>query len=145
FEGIRQIAFCVNVDGPTRETYEKIRSGASWDKLNESLRAICAERVIRTGWGLNTTFLLMKSNIELIDESIAFADLYGAQWSCGMIAGEYSPVAQCRTYFNENIFRFGHLGYGTEDIVRRLEASLTRASRNGPMALGSLEATIQQV
>lgn len=145
FEGIRRIGFCVNVDGPTRETYEKIRAGASWEKLNESLAAVAEACTTHPHWGLNTTFLLMKSNIALIDESIAFANRYNAQWSCGMIAGEYAPVAQCRTYFTENIFRFSHLGYSVDDIVRLLEVSMPQAIDNGTVARASLEATMQQV
>lgn len=145
FAGLDFVGFCVNIDGPTRESYERIRFGASWDKLHESLQALCEAKKTRPGWGLNTTFLLMKSNIELIAESLALARQYGAQWSCGLIAGEFQPVAQCRTYFDENIFRFAHLGYTRDEIIARLRAALPLAAENGPLAKGCLEATIEQV
>lgn len=145
FEGIQHVGFCINVDGPNRETYEKIRFGAKWDKLLASLQAVREAQRCHPGWGINMTFLLMKSNIELIEESIDLANAYGAQWSCGMISGEYQPVDQCRTYFNENIFRFGHLGYRTEDIVRLLEMATVKAATNGENAVACLKATVQQV
>ena len=104
FDGIRNLNLAVNVDGPTRETYERIRKGANWDKLNESLQAVKEARARNPGWQLNTSFLLMRSNIDLIEESFDFAERYDAAWGCGMIAGEYTPANQCRTYMEENIF-----------------------------------------
>ncbi len=145
FRGIKHLALAVNVDGPTRESYEHIRSGAKWDVLNESLAMVQAERRNQPHWQLNTTFLLMRSNLDLIEESIEFAERYGADWGCGMIAGEHSPVSQCRTYLMENVFRFPHEGYSREEIVARLEAALPRARQHpSDMAAANLMATIEQ-
>lgn len=149
FDGLGNVGFCINVDGPDKATYEKIRAGSNWEKLNDSLAAVADACRTRPGWGMNTTFLLMKSNIDKIDASIDFAERFGANWSCGMIAGESTPIAQCRTYFQENIFRFDHLGYGIDDIVDRLESATARARQienpaAAELALSSLQATIQQ-
>jgi MoaA/NifB/PqqE/SkfB family radical SAM enzyme len=146
FRGIRRVSFAVNIDGPTRESYEHIRSGAKWDSLNENLEALATERLSNPLWQFNTTFLLMKSNINLLNESFDFAETYGADWGCGMIAGEHNPVTQCRTYLNENIFRFPHEGYSRQEIVSKLEAILPRAiAHQSNVGLANLRATIQQV
>jgi tetratricopeptide (TPR) repeat protein len=145
-EGIPNLYLAVNVDGPTRETYEKIRKGASWERLNDSLAAVAEARQRNPGWGLNTTFLLMRSNIDLIEQSIDFAERYDASWGCGMISGEYTPANQSRTYLEENLFRFGHSGYSPDQILARLESALPRAARHPhDMARAMIEATIQQV
>ena len=145
FRGIKHLALAVNVDGPTRESYEHIRSGAKWDVLNESLAMVQEERLNQPHWQLNTTFLLMRSNLDLIEESIEFAERYGAAWGCGMVAGEHSPVSQCRTYLTENVFRFPHPGYSREEIIARLEAALPRARQHpSDLATANLMATIEQ-
>lgn len=146
FDGIRYLNLAVNVDGPTPSTYAHIRRGADWGKLNESLAAIQEARERNPHWQLNTTFLLMRSNIDLIEESMDFAEKYGAAWGCGMIAGEYTPINQCRTYLEENIFRFSHPGYSKDEIIARLEAALPRAHRHPhALAASQIMATIQQV
>lgn len=146
FDGINNVSFMINVDGPTKEVYEKIRFGSSWEKMTASLQAVADAKRTRPGWYMNTTFLLMRSNIDLIEEAINFADTYEASFGCGMIAGEYTPVAQCRTYFEENIFRFDHLGYSKDEIISRLEQALPRADRHPyPLARSNIEATIEQV
>ncbi len=150
FEGIPYIGFCVNVDGPNKELYEKIRKGSNWNKLNESLSALKIACQKNPGWGLNTTFLLMKSNIEHIEESIHFANKFNASWSCGLLVGEYTPIDQCRSYFSENIFSFDHLGFSKEKIVSLLENSIKLAQENDRIiginaASASIRASIDEV
>jgi tetratricopeptide (TPR) repeat protein len=147
FDGIDNVTFSVNVDGPTRESYEKIRHLGKWDLLLENLEAIVEykHKHNKRNWALGTAFTLMRSNIELLDESMRFADRFGACWICQIIGGEYYPVAQCRVYFEENIFRFDHLGFSKDDIVHRLEQllPLARSVKNSPeVAASCVEATI---
>lgn len=150
FEGIPYLGFCVNVDGPTKALYEKIRKGADWTRLNNSLAVVSKACEKELGWSLNTTFLLMKSNIEHIDKSIEFANQYNASWSCGLVAGDYTPIERSPTFFAENIFRFGHLGYGKERIKNLLQKSLATAEQNDMLsgantAAASLRASIAEV
>jgi len=151
FDGIGRVGLAVNVDGPTRDSYEKIRRGGKWDVLRANLDAVREYRDRPGNLGrvsLTLAFTLMRSNLDLIPEGIALADEYGAAWTCGIITGEYAPVAQCRTYFAENVFRFSHLGYSKEAILARLRDGLdaARASRHSAaLGVSCLEATLALV
>ena len=71
----------VSIDGTTRETYEYIRSGASWDRLHSRL-----ELLRRTGLSsarsrprLRITFAWMRSNRDELRSLPAFASSVGAR------------------------------------------------------------------
>ncbi len=69
----------VSVDGGTRETYEKIRVGGSWDKLNERLAAFCEARKAHEGPVpiLRFNFTVQEGNCHELREFVAWAQ----QWS----------------------------------------------------------------
>jgi MoaA/NifB/PqqE/SkfB family radical SAM enzyme len=77
--GVRTVS--VSIDGTTRETYEHIRDGASWDRLHS-----CLELLRRTGMSsasapprLRITFVWMQSNRQELKSLPAFAASLGAR------------------------------------------------------------------
>ena len=77
--GVRTVA--ASIDGMTRETYEKIRVPAKWDRLLSRLELL---REIRHGKGgerprLRIIFTWMKSNRAELAELPAFAERWGAR------------------------------------------------------------------
>ena len=77
--GVQTVA--VSIDGTTKETYERIRAGASWDRLHSRL-----ELLRRTGGSasrsrprLRITFAWMRSNREELKSLPAFASSIGAR------------------------------------------------------------------
>jgi len=76
--GVRTVA--VSIDGTTRETYEKIRRGASWNRLHERLQLL---RDAKASAGsvlprLRITFAWMRSNLEELASLPGFARGLGA-------------------------------------------------------------------
>jgi MoaA/NifB/PqqE/SkfB family radical SAM enzyme len=76
--GVHTIA--VSVDGTCRETYEKIRRGASWDRLLSRLELLRAARAASgSRWPrLRITFAWMRSNRHELATLPAFAAAHGA-------------------------------------------------------------------
>jgi MoaA/NifB/PqqE/SkfB family radical SAM enzyme len=71
----------VSIDGTTRETYEHIRSGASWDRLHSRLELLRRTRLssARTRPRLRITFAWMRSNRGELRSLPAFASSVGAR------------------------------------------------------------------
>lgn len=72
-----KIELIVSVDGTTKETYEKIRVGASFDKLEKNLEKL-KENIIKYGnkVSLRINFVIMKDNYKEIPGIIDFAYRY---------------------------------------------------------------------
>ncbi len=76
--GVHTVA--VSIDGTTRETYERIRRGASWDRLHSRLSMLHrAAATSRTGPRLRVTFAWMRSNQNELPSLPAFAASIGAR------------------------------------------------------------------
>lgn len=77
--GVRTVA--VSIDGTTREAFEKIRAGASWDRLHsrlDLLRRVAAD-ASRPMPRLRVTFTWMRSNRPELRSLPAFASSLGAR------------------------------------------------------------------
>jgi|GEM_PF-291212 len=83
----------VSVDAATRETYEKIRVGGSWDDLLRSLSLLQENRDVFSHVGI--TMVVMKFNYREIPAFIDLAESYGFGASFQKIVG---------TYGDQNIF-----------------------------------------
>lgn len=68
--GVRTVA--VSIDGTTRETYERIRAGATWARLHEKLRMLRGVRI-------RMIFTWMQANRAELREVPAFAQSIGAK------------------------------------------------------------------
>jgi MoaA/NifB/PqqE/SkfB family radical SAM enzyme len=77
--GVRTVA--VSIDGTKKETYERIRTGASWDRLHSRLELLRLTRVSasRSRPRLRITFAWMRSNREELRSLPAFASSLGAR------------------------------------------------------------------
>ena len=71
----------VSIDGTTRETYEHIRSGASWDRLHSRLELLRRNGLssARSRPRLRITFAWMRSNRDELRSLPAFASSLGAR------------------------------------------------------------------
>ena len=70
----------VSIDAIRRETYERIRTGARWDKLIANLGLLQRKKAERnTPWpALTFVFVAMRSNLAELPEFVDFAGKYGA-------------------------------------------------------------------
>jgi MoaA/NifB/PqqE/SkfB family radical SAM enzyme len=77
--GVHTVA--VSIDGTSRETYEGIRAGASWDRLHSRLELLrrAGDAGSRSGPKLRVTFAWMRSNREELSSLPAFAASLGAR------------------------------------------------------------------
>lgn len=71
----------VSIDGTTRETYERIRTGASWDRLHSRLELLRQTGTLASGIRprLRITFTWMRSNREELRSLPTFASSLGAR------------------------------------------------------------------
>lgn len=67
----------VSIDGASKETYEKLRLGGRWDKVNENLESI-AEAKQKHGFKLILYFVVQKDNHHEMDAMLALGERYGA-------------------------------------------------------------------
>lgn len=84
-----RLSVSLSIDGATRETYEAIRVGASWDDLQQNLerfRAACA----RTGADLAIAHCLMVENFWELPDMVRWAASLGAPLYVNTVT---SPVA----------------------------------------------------
>ena len=126
---INNFGIGVNIDSCTKETYEKIRRGAKWETLMQNIYDFDEFRTkYNKNWGINLAVTIMKSNLDELSGAIKLASELGAGFGCGMITGEHAPIKNCRTYFEENIFRFSHLGYTKQEILDKLNEALNNVS-----------------
>ncbi len=67
----------VSIDGASRETYEKLRLGGRWDKVNENLQSI-AEAKQKHGFKFILYFVVQKDNHHEMDDMLSLGEQYGA-------------------------------------------------------------------
>lgn len=79
------VGITISIDGTTKETYEYIRRGASFEKLIRNLKLIGQLRKqFNSGSILNLNVAIMKSNYKQIESFIDFAKEYGFDFLCLM-------------------------------------------------------------
>ncbi len=67
----------VSIDGASKETYEKLRLGGRWDKVNENLESI-AEAKQKHGFKFILYFVVQKDNHHEMDAMLNLGERYGA-------------------------------------------------------------------
>ncbi len=67
----------VSIDGATKDTYEKLRLGGKWDKINENLECI-AELKQKHGFRFILHFVVQKDNYHEMESIIDLGEQYGA-------------------------------------------------------------------
>ena len=67
----------VSIDGASKETYEKLRLGGKWDKINENLECM-AEQKAKRGFRFILHFVVQKDNFHEMERIIDLGEQYGA-------------------------------------------------------------------
>ena len=67
----------VSIDGASKDTYEKLRLGGRWDKVNDNLQSI-AEAKQKHGFKFILYFVVQKDNHHEMDDMLALGERYGA-------------------------------------------------------------------
>ena len=67
----------VSIDGASKETYEKLRLGGRWDKINENLQCI-ADSKKEHGFRFILHFVVQKDNYHEMEKIIDLGEQYGA-------------------------------------------------------------------
>ena len=67
----------VSIDGASKDTYEKLRLGGRWDKINENLDSI-ADAKRKHGFKFILYFVVQKDNHHEMDDMLALGERYGA-------------------------------------------------------------------
>ena len=67
----------VSIDGATKETYEKLRLGGKWDKINEALESM-AELRQKHNFRFILHFVVQKDNYHEMETIINLGEQYGA-------------------------------------------------------------------
>lgn len=90
----------ISIDGATKETFEKIRIGASWEKLMRGIEMLNQQRNTKSNFNLTINMALMRDNIQELPELVDLAH----EWGVNRIMGEHllsmSPEMQCKSLFN---------------------------------------------
>lgn len=94
-----------SVDGPTRETYERVRGKGNWDKLvrnMEMIRRLREELKPGPGFQLGACFVSMKSNVRYLPELIRLC----AEWRVDqMYVSEIGDTVLNRKFFEKETLR----------------------------------------
>ena len=67
----------VSIDGASKQTYEKLRLGGRWDKVNDNLASI-SEAKQKHGFKFILYFVVQKDNHHEMDAMLALGERYGA-------------------------------------------------------------------
>ncbi len=67
----------VSIDGATRETYEKLRLGGRWDKINENLQHI-SELKDKHGFRFIMHYVVQKDNYHEMEDIVLLGEKYNA-------------------------------------------------------------------
>lgn len=130
FGRMNRLGLGINFDACTKETYEKIRVPGKWDVLMRNVGDLNAyrQRHGKKHWRMNMGFTLMKTNLFELRGAIRLAADLGMGFGLGMITGDWYPVKNARAYFEENIFRYPHLGCSKKQIEDVLSDALAAVS-----------------
>jgi MoaA/NifB/PqqE/SkfB family radical SAM enzyme len=129
FNNINYLGLGINVDAAKKATYEHIRRGANWEQFNRNLADLLEYRAAndKKNWHFNLTMTIMKSNLHEIVDCIKWAGSLGLGFGCGPMTGDYGPVKNARTYLEENIFRYPHIGVSQAEAISVFEQALEAA------------------
>jgi len=67
----------ISIDGASKDTYERLRLGGRWDKINENLEHI-ADLKVRHGFSLKLHFVVQKENYHEMCEIVKLGQKYKA-------------------------------------------------------------------
>lgn len=117
-DGLRAFHLKLSLEG-VGAGYERIRQGARWDRFVATATEAAArfEERRRAGgdWRLFLNFCLMRSNLEALPEVARFACDLGLPLVVNTIHGA--------RHVRENMFLYGHLRPGADDVRRVREAT----------------------
>ena len=113
----------VSIDGATRDTYEKLRLGGRWDKINENLEYI-SELKDRHGFRFIMHYVVQKDNYHEMEDIVMLGEKYRADrvW--------FSRIQDWNTWHNfseHNIFDVQHPQHS--DYRRHLKNLVQRQSK----------------
>ncbi len=72
-ENLKEIG--VSIDGASKDTYEKLRLGGNWEKINANLKCI-AEQKAKHGFDFNLHFVVQKDNYHEMEDIIELGKEY---------------------------------------------------------------------
>ncbi|MEQ8320924.1 MAG: radical SAM protein [Rhodospirillales bacterium] len=144
---VKNVDIGLNIDAATKNTYEHIRRGGRWEKLMSNIDYfIQYAKDHKKNWKISLTATVMKSNIGEMADLVKLAAKLDVGFACGAIYGDSLPAKNARAYFEENIFRFSHLGYSRQRIDELLSEAVDACSllseQHLDSALGTLRGTI---
>ncbi len=126
---VKNVDIGLNIDAATKGTYEHIRRGGHWERLISNIENFIQDsKDNEKNWKISLTATVMKSNIGEIADIVKLAAELDVGFACGAVYGDSLPVKNARTFFEENIFRFSHLGYSRERISEMLGEALEACS-----------------
>jgi len=99
---IRRLHINFSIDAGSQEIYESIRVGGDWGKLVQNVeRAVDISNKANKEWSVNIQNLIMKSNIEYVNEMVKF-------WAYRIPSQKIYPILGADNV-TENIFIYNHL------------------------------------
>lgn len=132
--GLDRFGVAFSLDAATRETYEKLRIPGRWEVAQKNLgdfSKFCQEHN-KNDWGMTISFVVMNSNIHELADAIRMAAGLPAGLGCGPVTGKNFPESACRTYLQENLFEFSHLGWSRDELIAALEPALIAVKESFP-------------
>lgn len=119
----KNVHLVLSIDGVSKETYEYIRTGGSWETLCEVVPEI--SRVARErGWFVCMNYVVMVSNIHEIPAAVEWARKYQFLIS-------FDPVSGVRLT-NENLFEYPELMKCVPSWRKYVDEGIRLASLEGP-------------
>jgi sulfatase maturation enzyme AslB (radical SAM superfamily) len=153
---IRNVNFSISIDSTRKEVYEYIRRGAKWESARDNILFVRSKEN-ELNWSLYVTFVVMKSNLTSLSESIqwsydngvrglTFVPIYGmAHKTENIFVYNYllGEVPSWEKYFDETIKLAEELGYTgvqnqliylksfllVEPIITKKRAEIIRTSK----------------
>jgi MoaA/NifB/PqqE/SkfB family radical SAM enzyme len=110
---------CVSIDGASKEEYERIRGGSSFEKVCENLAGVAKLRASETPM-IMINFVMMSANLNQLEHIVRLAAQLGVDHvnfkQCDVIRGEHGK---------------GHSLFGPNETreIRRFQKALTSARR----------------
>ncbi|MFN7148525.1 MAG: twitch domain-containing radical SAM protein [Microthrixaceae bacterium] len=129
----------VSVDGATRETYERIRVGASWDELQRNLDRF-QERAATNGTDVSMTFCLMVDNWQEFGDFCRMAD--DRDVSCDVNTVTHPPHFSLFRLPEDELAR---VVAGLDDWERRRGSELGRSRSTWELETGRLRRHLEDL